>query len=121
KKLISAHEAHGKIGTVTGVCPPSRYGELILEEDRVVSFTEKPADGGNLINGGYFVLEKKIFDYLDEGDGCVFERGPLERLASEGQLQVHHHKGFWQCMDTYRDYKYLNRLVQSANPPWVTW
>lgn len=119
--LLGYHQSHGKMGTVTGVCPPSRYGELILDEDRVVSFREKPKVQGNLINGGYFILERKFFEYLSQKDDCILERMPLERLAGEGQLKVYHHKGFWQCMDTYRDYNYLNQMWKESRPPWKVW
>lgn len=121
KDLVGYHRAHGKIGTVTGVCPPSRYGELTMNNDSVISFKEKPELDTSLINGGYFILNKKFFNYLSDDDDCILERTPLERLASEGQLKVFHHKGFWQCMDTYRDYNYLNQMWKEKKYPWKTW
>lgn len=121
KQLLEYHISHGKIGTVTGVCPPSRYGELVLSESRVVSFKEKPETNENLINGGYFIFERKFFDYLEDNIKSILERAPLEKLANDGQLQVYHHRDFWQCMDTYRDYKYLNDLWEKGNPPWQVW
>ncbi len=117
-KLLEYHKKHGKIGTVTGVHPPSRYGELRLEGDRVVSFEEKPETGVAPISGGYFVFNKEIFDYLDSDESCILEKDPLANLAKDGQLKVYHHKGFWQCMDTYRDYTFLNDLWKSNNAPW---
>ncbi|MBF0516641.1 MAG: glucose-1-phosphate cytidylyltransferase [Nitrospirae bacterium] len=120
-QLLSFHRGHGKIGTVTGVVPPSRYGELIIDHDKVVSFMEKPNDSGSAISGGYFVFNREFFDYLDDTDGCVLEKLPLERLAKDGHLRVFHHKGFWQCMDTYRDYNYLKDMWEAGSPPWKLW
>jgi glucose-1-phosphate cytidylyltransferase len=117
-KLLDYHRKHGKIGTVTGVNPPSRYGELILEGDCVVCFEEKPTTKAAPISGGYFVFNREIFDYLEDDESCVLEKGPLEKLAKDNQLQVYHHKGFWQCMDTHRDYMYLNGLWKSNMAPW---
>ena len=120
-ELLEFHKRHGKIGTVTGVSPPSRYGELLIQNDQVVSFAEKPAVKNGLINGGYFVFKKEFFDYLRDDDTCVLERGPLEKLAADGELKVFPYKGFWQCMDTYRDYKYLTELWESGRAPWKVW
>lgn len=121
KQLLEYHKGHGRIGTVTGVTPPSRYGELALSEGRVVSFKEKPETNDNLINGGYFIFEKRFFDYLNNDYKCILERKPLENLARDSQLQVYHHRDFWQCMDTYRDCKYLTELWESGAPPWKIW
>jgi glucose-1-phosphate cytidylyltransferase len=119
KKLIEFHKSHGKIGTVTGVYPPSHYGQLDILGDVVHSFKEKPREGqAGAISGGYFVFDRKIFDYLSTDDSCIFERDPLERLAQEKQLKVLHYNGFWQCMDTYRDSKFLNDLWDSGKAPW---
>ena len=120
-KLLQYHKSHGKIGTVTGVHPPSRYGELTIQEDQVLSFSEKQKKQNNSINGGYFVFNRKIFRYLKDDDACIFEREPLEKLASDGELKVFQHKGFWQCMDTNRDYKYLNEVWGKGNAPWKVW
>ncbi len=120
-KLLRFHKSHGKIGTITGVTPPSRYGELLINKDQVLSFKEKPVINNSSINGGYFIFNRRFFDYLSADDGCVFEREPLERLASDGELKVFHHRGFWQCMDTYRDYRYLSELWEKGNPPWKVW
>lgn len=118
QKLLSFHKSHSRIGTVTGVRPPSRFGEMIIKEDRVVSFTEKPQVSKGLINGGFFVLNRKIFNYLSEDDNCDFEIGPLEQLAKKGELMVYKHKGEWACMDTYRDMNYLNKLWQNGRAFW---
>ena len=120
-ELLAFHKMHGKIGTVTGVSPPSRYGELLIQKDQVVSFAEKPAVKNGLINGGYFVFKKEFFNYLKDNDTCVLEREPLEKLAADGELKVFPYEGFWQCMDTYRDYKYLTELWESGRAPWKVW
>lgn len=120
-KLLKYHQSHGKIGTVTGVYPPSRYGELMINKDQVLSFSEKQKKQNNSINGGYFVFNKKIFRYLKGEDNCILEREPLEKLAFDGELKVFHHKGFWQCMDTNRDYKYLNEMWKQKDPIWKVW
>ncbi|MBM3949530.1 MAG: glucose-1-phosphate cytidylyltransferase [SAR202 cluster bacterium] len=119
--LLRFHQSHGKIGTVTGVSPPSRYGELGIEHDRVVSFREKPQSSQANISGGYFVFKRAFFDYLSADESCVLEREPLENLALAGELKVYRHNGFWQCMDTARDYEYLQRLWGEGRAPWRTW
>jgi glucose-1-phosphate cytidylyltransferase len=119
--LLRFHEAHGKIATVTGVSPPSRYGELGISGDQVVAFREKPPDDSASISGGYFVFKRAFFDYLSDDDSCVLEREPLERLTNDGQLKVFHHRGFWQCMDTPRDYEYLKGLWDQGDPAWRVW
>ncbi|MEW6031778.1 MAG: glucose-1-phosphate cytidylyltransferase [Bacillota bacterium] len=118
--LVAFHRTHGRLATLTAVRPPSRYGELELDGDRVSCFTEKPAAAGGWINGGFFVLEPEVFDYLS-GDDTVFETGPLARLALDGQLMAYRHHGFWQCMDTLRDVNTLNQLWASGRPPWKVW
>lgn len=120
RALLAFHESHGKVGTLTGVAPPGRFGELALDDKRVRTFKEKPK-GGALINGGYFVFEPEFFDYLSDDEGCVLERGPLEKLAENGELMVHEHDGFWQCMDTYRDLKLLRDLDENGKAPWKKW
>jgi glucose-1-phosphate cytidylyltransferase len=120
-KLLKFHDQHGKIGTVTGVYPPSRYGELRIDGDRVVSFDEKPEIGVAPISGGYFVFNKEFFDYLKPEESCVLEKAPLSNLAANGQLKVYNHKGFWQCMDTYRDSMFLNDLWKSNRAKWKVW
>lgn len=128
EELLSFHKKHGKIGTVTGVFPLSRYGELLISEDRVVSFDEKPTNAQrptnrhkNSISGGYFVFNKEFFKYLRDDDSCVLEKESLQRLAGEGQLKVYHHRGFWQCMDTYRDHTFLQNLWEKGEALWKIW
>ena len=116
--LLAYHKAHGKIATITSVRPPSRFGELILEGAMVTAFEEKPQTAGGLINGGFFVCEPGVFNYLDDDEGCMFERAPLQNLARDGQLVTYTHEGFWMCMDTAREYALLNDLWNSAECPW---
>jgi glucose-1-phosphate cytidylyltransferase len=119
--LLVFHKSHKKLATVTGINPASRFGELKLEGDQVVSFSEKPQEDGGLINGGFFVFNKKIFDYLSTDNDCDLEYGPLEKIAQEGQLMVYRHKGFWACMDTLRDVEYLNKLWEASQAAWKVW
>lgn len=116
--LAKFHKSHGKIGTVTGVSPQSRYGELSIEGDRVLSFSEKPEQKTS-ISGGYFVFNKKFFDYLTDDDACHLEKEPLQKLVEDKQMQVFSHQGFWQCMDTFRDYKFLQDIWDKGNAPWL--
>jgi glucose-1-phosphate cytidylyltransferase len=94
---------------------------MVIQGDKVKQFEEKSQLSTGIINGGFFMFNKKIFDYLTPDEGCDFEFGPLQKLASEGELRVYKHDGFWQCMDTYRDYKYLNEIWDKGNPPWKVW
>jgi glucose-1-phosphate cytidylyltransferase len=119
--LLDFHKSHGKIATLTGINPASRFGELKVNGDRIESFCEKPERGDGLVNGGYFVFEKKVFDYLSEDNSCDLEIGALERIANEGQLMVYRHPGFWACMDTLRDMDYLNKLWESNQASWKVW
>ena len=119
--LVEFHRSKNQIGTVTGVYPPSHYGELGIEGDRVISFREKPQVGKSLISGGYFVFNREFLEYLSEDDGCVLEREPLDRLSRDAQLGVYDYKGFWQCLDTYRDYLYLNELWDQDRALWRIW
>jgi len=121
RALLAFHEQRGTLGTVTGVRPSSRFGELRADSGLVREFSEKPRMHEGLINGGFFVFERPFLDYLDEEPHCVLEREPLERLAGDGQLAVYAHDGFWQCMDTYRDYQHLKQLWESGEPEWKTW
>ena len=116
-KVLEFHRAHGKIATITAVRPPARFGGLVFEGDLVREFSEKPQIGEGWINGGYFVFEPAVFDYID-GDDTLLELTPLERLASEGQLVAYRHEGFWQCMDTLREKKILENLWQTGQAPW---
>ena len=118
--LVSFHKAHGKRATVTAVIPPGRYGALSIERDRVVDFVEKPAGDGNLINGGFFVLDSTVTDLID-GVDTPWEGSPLERLVAAGELMAFRHTGFWQPMDTLRDRMHLEQLWASGNAPWKTW
>lgn len=120
RALLAFHKGHGKIATVTAVRPPARFGRLDLEGDRVARFAEKPQLEEGWINGAYFVLEPEVADYID-GDSTMFEQGPLERLAREGQLMAFRHEGFWQCMDTLRDRVRLEQLWESGAAPWKIW
>ncbi|SHI96986.1 glucose-1-phosphate cytidylyltransferase [Propionispora hippei] len=119
--LIDYHKSHGKQATVTSVQPAGRFGLLDLDENNEVrGFQEKPQGDGGWINGGFFVLQPSVFDYL-EGDETIFEREPLERLAKENQLMAYKHHGFWQPMDTIRDKENLESLWQSNKAPWKIW
>ncbi len=118
--LLQFHRAHGKLATVTAVRPPARFGGLCFEQDQVVQFTEKPQIGEGWINGGYFVLEPEVFDYI-QGDDTSFEREPLEGLVADGQLMAYRHPDFWQCMDTMRDHRLLETLWASGEAPWQVW
>ncbi len=120
QELLGFHRAHGRLATVTAVRPPSRFGGLCFNGDLVKEFSEKPQIGEGWINGGFFVLEPGVLDYI-EGDGTTFEREPLERLAREGQLMAYRHEGFWQCMDTLRDVRLLESLWASGRAPWRVW
>jgi glucose-1-phosphate cytidylyltransferase len=115
--LLAFHRAHGKIATVTSVRPPSRFGHLTIDGDKVGRFSEKPLANEGWINGGFFVFERGIFDYLDS-DATVLEKIPLERLASEGQLMAYRHTGYWQAMDTLRDKHVLEEQWATGSPPW---
>jgi len=121
RALLDFHKSHGKIATVTGVNAASRFGELKITGSQVESFSEKPLDGTSLINGGFFVFNKKIFDYLQPVDSCDLEIGPLEQIAREGNLMVYKHRGFWACMDTLRDMEYLNKIWNENQAKWKVW
>ncbi|MCS6851513.1 MAG: glucose-1-phosphate cytidylyltransferase [Gemmataceae bacterium] len=123
-ELLRFHRHHGKLATVTAVHPPARFGSLVLAGDgthrQVLQFQEKPQAGEGWINGGYFVLEPKVLDYV-AGDDTVWEREPLEALAADGQLMAYCHDDFWQCMDTLRDVRLLESLWASGKAPWKLW
>lgn len=118
--LLRFHQAHGRLATVTAVRPASRFGGLSFNGDLVTEFSEKPQIGEGWINGGFFVLEPAVLDYIG-ADDTVFEREPLERLAKDGQLAAYRHAGFWQCMDTLRDVRLLESLWESGRAPWKVW
>jgi glucose-1-phosphate cytidylyltransferase len=119
-RLIAFHRAHGGLATVTGVNPPSRFGELGLEGSKVVEFAEKPA-GQQRVSGGYFVFSRGVLDRLSADPACVLEREPLEGLASDGELHVYPHDGFWQPADTIRDVEQLRALWAHGRAPWNVW
>ena len=119
-KLIDFHKNNKTIATVTAIQPPGRFGTLDIAGNKITSFKEKPAGDGNWINGGFFVLEPAIFDYI-EGDSTIWERTPLEKLAEEKELTAYKHAGFWQPLDTLRDKNYLEELWNSGNAPWKKW
>jgi glucose-1-phosphate cytidylyltransferase len=116
---LAFHRAHGKVATVTGVRPQSRFGELIVDGPRVSRFSEKPNVEQGYVNGGYFVFSSRMLDYVDDDDACVLERTPLERCAADGQLMIYPHHGFWQCMDTLRDLERLEEAWHGGDAPWV--
>ncbi len=116
-RLLAFHEARGKLATVTAVRPPARFGAVLIENDLAVGFEEKPQTGEGWINGGFFVLEPAVADYI-EGDEAIWEREPMRLLAEKCQLAVYQHDGFWQCMDTLRDVRALEQLWQSGQAPW---
>lgn len=119
--LVKFHKSHGKLATLTGVRPLSRFGELTIRGKQVIQFTEKPQSSSGLINGGFFVFNREIFDYLEDRDDCDLEYGALEEIASQGQLMVYPHERFWYCMDTIRDMNYLNREWTQGRAPWKVW
>ncbi len=119
-KLLEFHKRHGKLATLTAVRPPARFGRLEFDGDAIARFDEKPQLGEGWINGGFFVLEPGVFDYLG-GDETVWEREPLERLAADIQLMAYRCEGFWQCMDTLRDKRTLNQLWTDGVAPWALW
>jgi len=119
-EVIAFHKAQGTLATMTAVQPPGRFGLVDIEQDKIRKFAEKPVGDGGWVNGGYFVLEPRVFDYL-AGDETTWEREPLERLAAEGQLSAFRHAGFWQPMDNLRDKVLLDGLWESGRAPWKVW
>ncbi len=118
-ELLNFHRSHGKLATVTAVCPAARFGALILSGNQVIRFSEKPGNEA-LINGGFFVFSPKAFDYFGD-DHTSLEGEPLERLAADGQLMAYRHNGFWQPMDTLRDRQLLEDLWAHGHAPWKVW
>jgi glucose-1-phosphate cytidylyltransferase len=120
--LVRFHRTHAKLVTVTGVRPPSRFGEMSVRTDGVVDrFDEKPQISEGMVNGGFFVCERGFFEYLSDDETCVLEQEPLRRVATDGQLAAYDHEGFWQCMDTYREWQMLTKLWESDSAPWKVW
>lgn len=118
--LVAFHRQSGGLATLTAVRPAGRFGELALEGPAIRAFREKPEREHGSINGGFFVMNRAIGQYLT-GDSCILEREPLQRLAEEGKLMAYPHEGYWQCMDTYREYVMLNELWDEGKAPWKTW
>jgi len=120
RRLVTFHHNHNRLATLTAVRPSGRFGALELEDDYVRQFIEKPKGDGRWINGGFFVLEPQVFNYL-RSDEDVWEQEPLRKLSQEGQLMAYRHEGFWAAMDTLRDKAYLEELWSSKRAPWKTW
>lgn len=120
EKLLTFHKSHGKIATLTGVNPPSRFGNLEIQESQVTSFLEKQTTQHGWINGGFFVLEKEFYKYLSPDPKLILEQDPLRRVAQDNQLMIYKHDGFWQCMDTRREHEKLEALWKN-NAPWKVW
>tara|TARA_R100000306_G_scaffold18558_2_gene22913 strand:+ start:8406 stop:9236 length:831 start_codon:yes stop_codon:yes gene_type:complete len=120
KALLAFHKSHGRLATVTAVRPPARFGGISFDDGIVKEFIEKPQIGEGWINGGFFVLEPGVIDYIG-GDNTSFEKESLEKLALDNQLAAFKHDGFWQCMDTIRDVALVNELWETGTPPWKTW
>ena len=118
--LLRFHNAQGKLATVTSVRSPSRFGRIVFKEDEVAEFHEKPEKADGWINGGFFVLNRKVIDYID-GDQTVWERDTVETLAREGHMAGYRHYGFWSCMDTIRERNFLEDLWRSGKAPWKIW
>jgi glucose-1-phosphate cytidylyltransferase len=119
---IAAHQAAGKICTISAVHPAGRFGTLRIEEDgRIHTFTEKPQFEEAYVNGGYMVCDSRVFDYLPDDTGVMFEREPMERFVADGQLHAFRHEGFWQPMDTYQENQHLNKLWSDGAAPWKIW
>ena len=118
--LLKFHKAHGKVATMTAVKPEGRFGVLNIEEEQVTDFREKSANDMGWINGGFMILDQRVFPYIED-DTTIFEREPLKRIAREGQLAAFRHYGFWRCMDTQRDKAILESLWTSGQAPWKNW
>ena len=121
-QLIEFHHQHGKAITMTAVQPEGRYGSLVVnDQEQVTSFQEKPKGDGAWINAGFFVCQPEIFDYIPDGENIIFEREPLNALATNGQLYTYKHEGFWKPMDTQRDKIQLEELIEKGTAPWIKW
>ena len=118
--VVAFHRRHGKLATVTTARPPARFGGVVFDGNQVAKFTEKPQTGEGWVNGGFFVLEPAVLEYID-GDETIWERGPLDRFAADGQLMAYRHEGFWQPMDTLREKRLLEELWETGRAPWRVW
>ena len=121
KELVQFHNKHQKLATVSAVRPPSRFGEMIIKGDDVNTFDEKSQMHSGFINGGFFVLNKKVLEYLSVDENCDFEFGPLQKIVEDRQLKAYKHTGFWQCMDNVRERDFLNKLSLNGEAPWIKW
>ncbi len=122
KDLVNYHKSHGKLATLTAVTPPGKFGALAIDKSNAINaFKEKPAGDGSYINGGYFVLNPKVIDYIPDGASAIWEQESLANLATDNQLISYKHDGFWQCMDTLRDKNYLEDLYIGNQAPWKKW
>ncbi len=119
-ELLTFHNSQNSYATLTAVQPPGRYGAFKLDSDKITSFREKPKDDSAWVNGGFFVLEPEIFDYIEE-ESTIWERGPMEKLARDQKLSAFRHNGYWQSMDSLRDKKVLEQVWNGAKPPWKKW
>ena len=119
KDLLKFHKSHKRIATVSAVRPPSRFGEILIENDNVLSFEEKPQMKEGFINGGFFVFNRKIFNYLNDKVDCDLEFGALQKIAENKQMNAFKHYGFWQCMDNIREKNYLNELSEKGKEVWL--
>jgi glucose-1-phosphate cytidylyltransferase len=120
-ELVRFHRSHGKLATLTAVYPPPKFGNLQFEGDMVTSFAEKEGQEGALVNGGFYVFQREVLEYLSEDASCVLEKGPMVKLANSGQLMAYRHTGYWQCMDTTRDLDSLKEVWDSGKAPWKRW
>lgn len=121
KALVEFHKSHGKMVTITGVRPPSRFGEVTTAGDKVLSFSEKPQSSTGLINGGFIIFDNRLLGYLSEDENCDLEYGAFEKIAKEGELMVYRHTGQWECVDTERDFKHLNKIWEANEAFWKVW
>lgn len=120
-ELVDFHKGHGKAITMTSVQPDGRFGAIEIDGDRITQFLEKPKGDGSWINGGFFVCQSAVFDYITEGDGTVFEQAPLKKLAENGELYSYKHHGFWKCMDTLKDKTDLDEMLKNNKAKWKSW
>lgn len=120
-ELVDFHKNHGKAITMTAVQPDGRFGAIEIEGDKITQFLEKPKGDGSWINGGFFVCQPEVFNYITEGDSTVFEQAPLQKLAENGELYSYKHHGFWKCMDTLKDKTDLDEMLKNNNAKWKSW